>query len=737
MASDTILSNLFEIAQSEVDEILYFNDFVAEMRNNFKELTNDEYDSALLAINEQIKSGNKLMSTSAGKVTISNSIISKAIKTVEYEKQQKEIYKINREENRVSIEEVVITTAVLSQMIANYDNLSQDEKSELISNLDKVDITEMGDVLGKIGEDYEEIAKNTKKPEDKQNALFAEELTGVLKSLFDEYNAGNIEEVKAILKKHPSLTDGIEDVNKLDKNQLREVLEKSKIVIKEIQESFFESFSLSNKGELSSEEIKKAIELKEKIEGWKTQFPEEYKIALEKYNKKNQENFKNNSGTQSEDKINNAEKNNDENSEKGDERKEKSKESAKSKATQSDDKQKNAENIDEKKPKSEKNLQFEPPKNFYEVVESYKKGSPIINFQDQDGEGKTNQIEEIPSAPLKVGFKSEEIREAVTQYKEYFERASEDDLQFLSEQTDVELAEILKSEFQELEVDEEVGKLLKVMAEINYHGKIGEMLTNPQKREKFFSELEQVANMDFEKFQDSVEVSEIKDSEVAQLFERLSVELQVAPFEPAREGLESEFFNMPTDEADKSAVPSTEVDGIYIYNGVLMEVDKEFTQIATDAQERGEDLEKAILEYYEKQQQEKAEQERASEEKEEHVEPEIIVVDERGEQAQEQEVAMQDEFFRADEETGEEIQASDGQDKKVVVIKKGKEGTIQVFRPSSFLKVVKQSEITFDKVKDVQNELARIVEQERENGEKPGTSKGNGNQSSKDDSWEY
>lgn len=168
-----------------------------------------------------------------------------------------------------------------------------------------------------------------------------------------------------------------------------------------------------------------------------------------------------------------------------------------------------------------------------------------------------------------------------------------------------------------------------------------------------------------------------------------------------------------------------------------MEVDKEFTQIATDAQERGEDLEKAILEYYEKQQQEKAEQERASEEKEEHVEPEIIVVDERGEQAQEQEAAMQDEFFRADEETGEEIQASDGQDKNVVVIKKGKEGTIQVFRPSSFLKVVKQSEITFDKVKDVQNELARIVEQERENGEKPGASKGNGNQSSKDDSWEY
>lgn len=351
------------------------------------------------------------------------------------------------------------------------------------------------------------------------------------------------------------------------------------------------------------------------------------------------------------------------------------------------------------------------------------------------------EISQLPIAFSQYGFEADKIKNAMEQYKKYFENLEYDDLQFLSEQTDKDLSNILKEEFQEMEVDDRVGQILEIMSNINYHGEISNILTNPEKRKSFLQRFENTIGMNFEKIQADIESQKdtelIKDSELAELFKQASVELQVAPFEPAREGLESEFFNMPTDEADKSAVPSTEVDGIYIYNGVLMEVDKEFTQIATDAQERGEDLEKAILEYYEKQQQEKAEQERASEEKEEHVEPEIIVVDERGEQAQEQEAAMQDEFFRADEETGEEIQASDGQDKNVVVIKKGKEGTIQVFRPSSFLKVVKQSEITFDKVKDVQNELARIVEQERENGEKPGASKGNGNQSSKDDSWEY
>lgn len=722
MASDTILSNLFEIAQSEVDEILYFNDFVAEMRNNFKEFTNDEYDSALLAINEQIKSGNKLMSTSAGKVTISNSIISKAIKTVEYEKQQKENYEINSKENRISIEEVVVTTAVLSQMIANYDNLSQDEKYDLVSNLHMVDIAEMGNVLGKIENDYHNKAKNAKKEENKENYAFAEKLTGTFGKLYDEFNHGNTEKVKEILKEFPDFIKEIEaldnnseeqnliNIDDLDINELREILEKGKLVIESIQKNLWNLSKLQEQEQLSQEDAKKLTNLQQWMKKLKSKYPKIYERILKESEGKKLEEDENVVVTQSEEPVNDIEK------------------APKKNETPREEVQKSTEF-----PKFEYN-----PEIFDKIVESNKKGIPSISFQEQDEESKTNQIEEIPIAPLKVGFKSKEIKEAVIQYKEYFERASEDDLQFLSEQTDAELAEILKSEFQELEVDEGVGKLLNVMAEINYHGKIGEMLTTPQKREKFFSELEQVANMDFEKFQDSVEVGEIKDSEVAELFKKLSVELQVAQFEPAIEEpavAENSQSNVASSKSDQHAIQSTEFDGILIYNGVQMEVNEEFTKVAIEAQERGEDIQTAILDYYRTKEQEQAETERASEDKEEQAEPEIVVIDEKGEEAQEQETVMQEDVSRVADETGEQLQAGDGQHKNVVLIKKGKEGAIQVFRPSSFLKVVKQSEVTFDQVKDEQKELARIVEQERENGEKSSSSKGNGNKSNKSDSY--
>lgn len=223
-------------------------------------------------------------------------------------------------------------------------------------------------------------------------------------------------------------------------------------------------------------------------------------------------------------------------------------------------------------------------------------------------------------------------------------------------------------------------------------------------------------------------ISKITDKEMQPMYDASKDRLDVTDKE------QSQQHDAP-EGLDESAVQSTEVDGIYIVNGVQMEVDEEFTKIAMEAQERGEDPEKAILEYYE-QQQENADSERASEDKEEHIEPEIIVVDERGEQVQNQEAAMQDDFFKVAEETGEELQASD-KNENIIVIKKDKEGSIQVFRPSSFLKVVKQSEVTFDQVKQEQEALARIVEQGRENDEKSSSSKGNENKSGKYDSLEY
>ncbi len=672
MSSDTIVNTLFEIAQTETNEVIYFNDFCKELRDNFNELTNDEYDEALVVINQQVKNGNKLLEPTSGTISVSSQIIKSAKNTVEYTKQMKERSVLeNREKLKTS--DIIITGIVINEMLNNYDKLSAEEKEIFINNLNKVDIEKMGSALRNIAKDWNDI------PDKTEDTIFASKVIEGFSDLFDAYTTGDKKAIEDYYKKNPAFYKKIQDIRA--KNPNISDSEAAREVVSHATQVFNKYLSQIREEIKDPEEYKK---IKEEYEEYKKIFQEEYEKAVKEFQQKEKGTEKTVEGVQQ-----------------------------KKKAVEEADKA--IEFLDEQK---------------------------IGNQEELISDDTLNEeISQLPIAFSQYGFEADKIKNAMEQYKKYFENLEYDDLQFLSEQTDKDLSNILKEEFQEMEVDDRVGQILEIMSNINYHGEISNILTNPEKRKSFLQRFENTIGMNFEKIQADIESQKdtelIKDSELAELFKQASVELQVAPFEPAREGLESEFFNMPTDEADKSAVPSTEVDGIYIYNGVLMEVDKEFTQIATDAQERGEDLEKAILEYYEKQQQEKAEQERASEEKEEHVEPEIIVVDERGEQAQEQEAAMQDEFFRADEETGEEIQASDGQDKNVVVIKKGKEGTIQVFRPSSFLKVVKQSEITFDKVKDVQNELARIVEQERENGEKPGASKGNGNQSSKDDSWEY
>lgn len=672
MSSDTIVNTLFEIAQTETNEVIYFNDFCKELRDNFNELTNDEYDEALVVINQQVKNGNKLLEPTSGTISVSSQIIKSAKNTVEYTKQMKERSVLeNREKLKTS--DIIITGIVINEMLNNYDKLSAEEKEIFINNLNKVDIEKMGSALRNIAKDWNDI------PDKTEDTIFASKVIEGFSDLFDAYTTGDKKAIEDYYKKNPAFYKKIQDIRA--KNPNISDSEAAREVVSHATQVFNKYLSQIREEIKDPEEYKK---IKEEYEEYKKIFQEEYEKAVKEFQQKEKGTEKTVEGVQQ-----------------------------KKKAVEEADKA--IEFLDEQK---------------------------IGNQEELISDDTLNEeISQLPIAFSQYGFEADKIKNAMEQYKKYFENLEYDDLQFLSEQTDKDLSNILKEEFQEMEVDDRVGQILEIMSNINYHGEISNILTNPEKRKSFLQRFENTIGMNFEKIQADIESQKdtelIKDSELAELFKQASVELQVAPFEPAREGLESEFFNMPTDEADKSAVPSTEVDGIYIYNGVLMEVDKEFTQIATDAQERGEDLEKAILEYYEKQQQEKAEQERASEEKEEHVEPEIIVVDERGEQAQEQEAAMQDEFFRADEETGEEIQASDGQDKNVVVIKKGKEGTIQVFRPSSFLKVVKQLEITFDKVKDVQNELARIVEQERENGEKPGASKGNGNQSSKDDSWEY
>lgn len=682
MASDIILNNLFEIAQSEVNEIIYFNDFSNELRNNFKELTNDEYDSALLAINEQVKNGNKLVESFSGRFSISNSIISKAINTVEYEKQQRENYQNITEQNKIGIEDVVITTSILSAMIDNYENLSQDEKDKIIDNLSNVDVDIMGKLLGNIAKDYRDIYSKSGNKNVKQTAIFAGEITDTLKELYDAYENGDIEKIKNFYIEHPDILkqvnsqlkekgESIIEVNDINNDNSRHLLEETKKPIQEIQQAFNTFFRLERKeGALTPDEIKKFEDLKNMIDKYKLEFPKEYATAKEE--------------------------------------------------------SKNNEELEAKI-----NKDSDVPKYQLEFLREYDKIKKIPeNNKAKESISQNEYLDEIKELPIafsQYGFEAEEIKNAINQYKLYFENLEDDDLQFLSEQTDKELSDILKEEFEEMEVDSRVGQILKIMSNINYHGKIGEILTNSEKRELFFQELENTTNMDFEKIQSDLESQKdtelIKDSELVEIFRQASVELEVGEITQGRED----------DIQDNSSLLENEhMDTEYIVNGVKMNIDEQWLQFFQDAQEKGEDLAEAYENYKKEQEVEEIEAKKTEERKEDKAQDEQeqdeVIVEEDGtvkKQAEEEtELSVEkidvegNEFFDL---SGMDTLKKSKKSKRVAVVEKDEDGNltnIQILKPVEFSK---QTELTTHEFKETVSELTTALSientHEKENGD--------------------
>ena len=499
MSSDTIVNTLFEIAQTETNEVIYFNDFCKELRDNFNELTNDEYDEALVVINQQVKNGNKLLEPTSGTISVSSQIIKSAKNTVEYTKQMKERSVLeNREKLKTS--DIIITGIVINEMLNNYDKLSAEEKEIFINNLNKVDIEKMGSALRNIAKDWNDI------PDKTEDTIFASKVIEGFSDLFDAYTTGDKKAIEDYYKKNPAFYKKIQDIRA--KNPNISDSEAAREVVSHATQVFNKYLSQIREEIKDPEEYKK---IKEEYEEYKKIFQEEYEKAVKEFQQKEKGTEKTVEGVQQ-----------------------------KKKAVEEADKA--IEFLDEQK---------------------------IGNQEELISDDTLNEeISQLPIAFSQYGFEADKIKNAMEQYKKYFENLEYDDLQFLSEQTDKDLSNILKEEFQEMEVDDRVGQILEIMSNINYHGEISNILTNPEKRKSFLQRFENTIGMNFEKIQADIESQKdtelIKDSELAELFKQASVELQVAPFEPAREGLESEFFNMPTDEADKSAVPSTEVDGIYV-----------------------------------------------------------------------------------------------------------------------------------------------------------------------------
>lgn len=254
----------------------------------------------------------------------------------------------------------------------------------------------------------------------------------------------------------------------------------------------------------------------------------------------------------------------------------------------------------------------------------------------------------------------------------------------------------------------------KILKKLTKDTNLSEALKSDESRDEYIEKIlqiqEQIQESNIEFFQEQEDrnsniysilgISKITDKEMTPLYEASKDRIEVD--ENMQEQHQDE-----TSKDMKSAIENTEVDGIYIENGVLMQVDREYTEIAMEAQARGEDPEQALEDYItskeleaKRESQEQTEEKVETEEEKSDSIPEIVVVDETQE-SMEQEVSV-DENIQMPEELLDETQLStDFDDKKqnenFVVMKKGKDGKIQVLRPIQFLK---KSGVTLEQVEE-------------------------------------
>lgn len=136
------------------------------------------------------------------------------------------------------------------------------------------------------------------------------------------------------------------------------------------------------------------------------------------------------------------------------------------------------------------------------------------------------EIQQIPIALATASFSPKHIKEALIQYKNYFENASSDDIEFLSEQTSEDRADILKEEFENFELDEQTTEILRMMSGLTFNGKMKEILTYQEMRLKFLKQFDEVIEQGFNDKQ-PIQLSGELAQVFSKYFEKNSVEMIV------------------------------------------------------------------------------------------------------------------------------------------------------------------------------------------------------------------
>lgn len=109
-----------------------------------------------------------------------------------------------------------------------------------------------------------------------------------------------------------------------------------------------------------------------------------------------------------------------------------------------------------------------------------------------------------------------------------------------------------------------------------------DILLDTDKRKTFFEKLQS----DLTSQKDTELISEF---EISELFERIGLELQVAPFEPVREDDVVQAQQSSVASEYRATIENTELDEMFIKDGILMMIDETLTKVAMEAQDKGKE----------------------------------------------------------------------------------------------------------------------------------------------------
>lgn len=687
MASNNMEEKLWEIAQQnskeEIDKESFENSLAkniySELEKSLVDSSNDnatiqkEYDETLKIILSAAKNNPDILGRSEGSsFKISNQLITKAVKTSKERVSYNEIQERIANERNVGIKDDLLSAKEIDSMIKNYMNLEFNEKNKLWNN-------------------YENLSASAK--DELYNALDEEanKISNELREQGDEDTANAIEDIN---NSNQTVHEAIRN-NSIDNDEWRKIIPLEKML------PFAESESVREAIE-SGNVTQEVLELYDKLQGLMEHLMNEAMsdYSVEKFSG-NEELFE---------------------------------------LFGMDETLINALCSGTFKRDLYSQQIMDLAKNFSErndkVIEYSQSKTGIRNPETQDVnveemvQTESKLYEEIINATVVPSNNETKINlnyeNALDIYKEYFASFNDEIIETIKDMSVWDVSVTIMDDFNTMlengQIDNETKSILDMLSN-NMTENTKSILLDPQKREAFFEKIQ--SELTSQKDRES-----ITDSEITEMFERASVDLQVAPFEPVRE---EDFmpppFNIPTDVM--TAIGNPEMDTVYLTKNEPLEVDEGATRAAIEAQSKGEDVQEAIDNYYREQQAEKAsisqehtEEKGESEEEKLDSIPEIVVVDETQENI-EQDSSL-DGNSQMPEELANEAQSRDDtegnkQNENFVVLKKGKDGNLQVLRPIQFLKksgvTLEQVEEEYTFFKEAVKETIRVERESSQNNE--------------------